>query len=342
MKKWEEKYKEIKSAKLHIRIVKLETKLANKTITKEEYKELEKNKKIVENVSKIDNIIEYKDKLEGQLKQLKDEEARRKDIEDLGKQEKKLEEELKGLEASRASIERELKNKNISDAERVRLQTKLSDIKEKINQNQTAFSNNQMNFAIISKKQNKLSGIDMDTLNAKKTSISSKISKCNMICGKLVEGYSWDSIDMKLEQWQDRKLTAKKGTADKLKQATEVEKGENILGKDTTEKENSSQKDLVEVSEFDQKHPRLAKFKNFFKNIGKNIKEYFKQDKEDINSDEKIVEEKNKNEKDDFRNYIKVVAEKGMNQADKERLESKRKEFKQKIAETEDREPGDE
>ena len=47
-------------------------------------------------------------------------------------------------------------------------------------------------------------------------------------------------------------------------------------------------------------------------------------------------------EKDDFRNYIKVVAEKGMNQADRERLEAKRKEIKQKIAETEDREPGDE
>ena len=340
MRKWEEKYKEIKSGKLHIRIGELESKLANKTITKEEYKELEKNKKIEENASKIDNILEYKAKLEGQLKEVKEEQARRKDLEDLGKQEKKLEEELKGLEASRASVERELKNKDISDDERVSLQAKLLDIKDKINQNQTNFSNNQMNFAAISKRQSKFVDMDMDTLNAKKTSISSKISKCNMICGKLVEGYSWDSIDIKLEQWQDRKFTAKKGTADKLKQATEVEKGE--LGKDITEKENSSQKDLVEVSEFDQKHPRLAKFKNFFKNIGKNIKEYFKQDKEDINSDEKSEEEKNKKEKDDFRNYIKVVAEKGMNQADKERLEAKRKEVKQKIAETKGREPGDE
>ena len=342
MRKWEEKYKEIKSGKLYSRNMELQAKLTNKTITKEEYKELEKNKKIVENVTKIDNVLEYKNKLEKQLKEIKDEEARRKSIEDLKKQEKELESELKALEVVKARIERELKNKDITDTERSNLQSKLSTINDKMNKNQIDFSKNQFDFETVSKKQSKLSNIDIDSLKAKKISISSKISKCNMICGKLVEGYSWDSIDMKLEQWQDRKLTAKKGTADKLKQATEVEKGENGLEKDnSTEKNNSAQKDLVEVSEFDQKHPRLAKIKNFFKNIGKNIKEYFKEDKEDIKSDEKSVEEKNKNEKDDFRNYIKVVAEKGMKQADKDRLETKKKEVQQKIATSEGREPGD-
>lgn len=337
MKKWEEKYNEIKSGKLDIRISELQAKLTAKTISKDEYKELEKNKKVKDNISKINNIIEYKSKLEKQLQDFKSEETRRKSVSDLNKEEKYLEDELKGLEASKATVERELKNSNISDAEKVNLQQKLLDIKGKINENQNKFSKNQLDISNLPKGQIKFSSLDKEDLTANMMKISSKISKCNMICGRLIEGYSWDSIDIKLEQWQDRKFTAKKGTKNILKDAVNVDKTVTIQ-----EKEENTNKSLVEVSEFDQKHPRLAKIKNFFKDIGKTVKNYFKGEEEPMNEEIEKTENNNRNvNKDDFREYIKVVAEKGMKQADKDRLEAKRKAVQQKISENQGREPGD-
>lgn len=81
---------------------------------------------------------------------------------------------------------------------------------KKNEQNQEAFSKNQLTIAATSKAGGKLAELPDEELQAKRTNISTKISKCHMICGKLVEGYSWDSIDMQLEQWQDRKLTSKR------------------------------------------------------------------------------------------------------------------------------------
>lgn len=240
---------------------------------------------------------------------------------------------------------------------------------------------NQLTIAATSKAGGKLAELPEEELSGKRTNISSKISKCNMICGKLIEGYSWDSIDMKLEQWQDRKLTSKKETADKMRNAAKEDKKEKAertssqaregagreLGKGKatigrTNQEDSKEKPeeekagpLVEVSEFDRKHPRLAKIKNFFKRMGQSIKNT-STDKEDLEeiekeaegkvekvakgkeekspiSQEKTPEAKAKEEADDFRAYIKVVADKGMKQADKERLEAKKEALKQKLAE---------
>ena len=90
MKKWEEKYANIKSGELNTRINELQDKLDKKTITREEYKELEKSKRIRENVPKIENILEYKAKLDMQLQELKDEESKRKTLEESRKEEKYL------------------------------------------------------------------------------------------------------------------------------------------------------------------------------------------------------------------------------------------------------------
>lgn len=64
MKKWEEKYNQIKSAEFEKRLKELQTKYDSKTITKGELKELESSKRKKENVRKVDNVLEYKGKLE--------------------------------------------------------------------------------------------------------------------------------------------------------------------------------------------------------------------------------------------------------------------------------------
>ena len=58
MRKWEEKYNEIQSGKLDARISELQEKFNNKTITRDELKEFEKSKRIKENISKVDNVVE--------------------------------------------------------------------------------------------------------------------------------------------------------------------------------------------------------------------------------------------------------------------------------------------
>lgn len=382
MRKWEEKYKEIQSGKLDARISELQEKFNNKSITRDELKEFEKSKRIKENISKVDNVVEYKNKLEGQLKEIKAEQDRRKSLVDLDKEAKKLDGELGRLKIEKAVAERELKTPNLSDDKKAEIEARLAGIKDKMNKNQESYSKNQLTIAATSKAGGKLAELPDEELAGKRTNISSKISKCNMICGKLIEGYSWDSIDMKLEQWQDRKLTSKKETADKMRNAAKEDKKEKAERTSSQEREGASRESgkgkttigrtnpeeskekpeeekagsLVEVSEFDRKHPRLAKIKNFFKRMGQSIKNTFTDKEEDLEeiekeaegkvekvakgkeekspiSQEKTPEEKAKEEADDFRAYIKVVADKGMKQADKERLEAKKEALKQKLAE---------
>ena len=342
MRKWEEKYKRIQSAEFGKRMDELQEKFDKKTITRDEMKELESSKRQKSNIQKVDNVLEYKTKLEGQLKDIKAEQERRKSISDLKRESRNLDFELNTLKLRQASIEKSLGSTQITEEEKKGLRQELAGLKDKINRNQELFSKNYAKIENESNIKGKLTEISSEDLANTATSLSSKISKCNMICGKLVEGYSWDSIDMKLEQWKDREFKAPKGTAAKMRGAEESdrkfdfsrlyndEKSPFYKGKDDGEN-----KALVEVSEFDQKHPKLAKLKNFFKKIGKNIKEAFVGEpelNEKEEKDTKTAVATEKSGKDDFRDYIKVVAEKGMKEADKERLEAKKREAQQKIA----------
>ena len=330
MRKWEEKYNELQSGKLDTRIGELQEKFDNKSITREELKEFEKAKKIKENMPKVENIVEYRKKLEGQLKELKAEQDRRKSLVDLEKEAKKLDGELSRLNVDKAVAERELKTPDLSDDKKAEIEARLAGIKEKMNKNQEAFSKNQLTIAATSKAGGKLAELPDEELQAKRTNISTKISKCHMICGKLVEGYSWDSIDMKLEQWNDRKLTSKKETAEKMRQSAKEDKKEKAerpdpeakkeekaplkregTGKErpiatpvpeakkdekAEQKEDKEEKSLVEVSEFDKKYPRLAKIKNFFKRMGQSIKNTFTDKKEDLEQLDKETESEEKKE----------------------------------------------
>lgn len=342
MRKWEEKYKEIQSAEFGKKIQNLQVKFDNKTITRDEMRELESLKRQKANIQKVDNVLEYKAKLEKQLSDIKAEQERRKGLLDLKRESKNLEFELHTLKLRQASINQSLKSPNISEEDKQGLKHELTEVNAKINRNQELFSKNYTNIQNVSNIKGKLAEISSEDLANNATSISSKISKCNMICGKLIAGYSWDSIDMKLEQWKDREFKAPKGTAEKMRGAMETEGKYNFskLYNDKEspfykEKEEKEAKSLIEVSEFDQKHPRLAKIKNFFKKMGRNIKEAFVGEP-DVNDnkeeeDKQVVEVK-KSDKDDFREYIKSVAEKGMKEADRERLEAKKKATQEKIA----------
>lgn len=386
MRKWEEKYKEMKSGKLDKRPSELGEKFNNKTITREELKEYEKLKRIKDNISKIDNVMEYKNKLNEQLKQIKNEQDRRKKLVDLDKEAKKLESELERLNTEREVAEKKLKERDLPTDKKLEIESKLLDIKSKMDKNQENFSKNQLTMASSLKADRKISELSREQLELKKYNISSRISKCNMICARLMEGYSWDSIDIKLEKWQDKKFTSDKETSNKIRKMTEannkeelstkIEENHNTLNEleesDTNSKLNKEILEVpAEISEFDRKHPRFAKIKEFFKRVGYKIKDTFKigekyAEEYNVENEKKLKtesnklettkqefsenkgniqkenrEEKLKNENEDFRKYIKVVAEKGVKEADKERLDAKKKIVQKKIVTNEGRELGD-
>lgn len=79
MNKWEDKYEKLKNGEFDARIDELKDKANNKTATKEEYKEYEKLSKSKNNLGKVENVLEYREKLKEELNELKQEVETRKD-----------------------------------------------------------------------------------------------------------------------------------------------------------------------------------------------------------------------------------------------------------------------
>lgn len=73
MNKWEDKYEKLKNGEFDARIDELKDKANNKTATKEEYKEYEKLSKSKNNLGKVENVLEYREKLKEELNELKQE-----------------------------------------------------------------------------------------------------------------------------------------------------------------------------------------------------------------------------------------------------------------------------
>ena len=70
---WKIEYEKYKSADIQVKLEELKNKLNAKTITREEYDEYQKMLKIIDNLPKVDNVIEYMEKLDQDLSVLKEE-----------------------------------------------------------------------------------------------------------------------------------------------------------------------------------------------------------------------------------------------------------------------------
>ena len=344
MKKWEKKYNVIKSAEFEKRLDELQLKFDSKSITREELKELESSKRKKENVQKVDNVLEYKSKLEEQLTKVKAEEARRRKLSMTSKEMKRLQHELEGLKSRQEFVQKIIGKGNLPEQEKQDYREELIGLNEKINKNQDLYSKTYKDREEIEGSSEKLALLSDEELQGKIIDVSSKISKCNMICGRLVEGYSWDSIDVKLENWQEREFRGEKGTLAKMQRASEPVR-ESALSQLSTElgkapagrvEEHTNSTEMVEISDFDLDHPRIARIKNLFKNAARRVKDFFRRDNaidadfvEEIEEEVKEVvkETPNIDDNKEFRDYIKVVAEKGMEAANREKLEARRREL---------------
>ena len=240
-RKWERDYEEYSnSTELDEKISFLEyaqeNNGLNNGLNKEEYKELKKLIAIKENLPKVKNILELKDQLLAQKEEIQKEIAERQKLAKINAECQKLDEEMKKLEEEKVTLEEGLKNNPEKKAE---IQGKLKANQAKINQNNKDFGDKQ---EILLKhkrqedenakqgKENKFKGKSTEELQNEVLQISSNISKCNLACNKLMQGYSWQSVEVALDKYEKERYTAKGENAKKIQKNIDAAKDANAKG----------------------------------------------------------------------------------------------------------------
>ena len=315
-RKWEKDYEKYSTMNLDDEIKKIETEVRGiktsqagiKDPTSKEYKEgkenqkskekeLNKMKALKQNMPQVKRTMDLKEKLENKLKELN---AQKKEVEatkKLGEEGKKLEEDLAKLIEKENKIKEALKNPKLTDDQKKILQDELSKNALAQKDNHMKFSKNQLD---LSAKLN--SPLQKKDFDKEIQATKNMISKCNFIGRNLMEGKRMQEITVSLNKWDDKKFVDKTEKTKKAMENTEPaepkapetnkEPKDNEISdyeKGVQQSIDEEDKDLVEVSEFDQRHPRIAKIKNFFKNLGTKVKNVFVKEDQEI---EETVEEK--------------------------------------------------
>lgn len=349
-----EKYEQLKNSNLDQELKKLEIKAQEKTISGEEYKKYNRLLKVKQNMPKIENILEYRDILTNDLKEIEKEIETIEQLEKAREERKKLEDSLTKMFEEKDNLQKKLK-KVKKPEEKQKLEESIKELDAKIDDNNNKFTENQH---IINESENRENDNSMGMLKKAKENTITKISKCNMVARNLINGLSWNSIEINLDKWKDRKYTANKENSRKMKNKRDARKSErteekdkighkegfkkivNNIGKkieqysgmndfeeeETKEIENEGDNLPVEVNEDNKKHSIFSRIKNWFIKKFKSNKVTNEIKEEEISS---IKDEKNGRE--DFKKYLKEIAEKGYEQVEKDHNEEKTKNAKEKF-----------
>lgn len=298
MSKWEDKYSKLKNGECDRRIDELKDKLAKKTITREEYKEYEKLLRAKSNLGKVENVLGYKGKLEKDLEDLNRELTFRKNSASASIKIEELNTGLNVINIQISNVEKELKNPEIKEERKKELLAKRKELYESRDANASEFAKQQNVLEKELGRKSKLKDLSEKELENNMTLLKTKISKCNMVAKNLLNGASWDTINLKLDNWdKNKKFTKKKDEKNNENAKIEngnSEKGENnlkqknifanIFQKDKSEK--FDERDIISDSNaetynknkqlmFEKEHPRLAKIQEWLKKcLGKKKKCY--------------------------------------------------------------------
>lgn len=359
-RKWEVEYEKFASNDIENDIKDYEDLEKENKLTKEQYNKLKKLRAVKNNIPKVKNILELRDKLVAERKEIIAEiEKREKD----DKASKEPTERKNELEKERIELEKEYnelcEKLNAPDLDKKGKE----ELKAKIKENQAKRQENNKKYNEMTAKEvksettnDKFKKESLESLKAKKQEISEKIGKCNLACNILMQGRDWKSVEVELEKFKGRKFKSSDQNKDKENGAEkESSDKENEQEKESSDKENEAdaQEKSEETSLIPVKKKGLwDKLVNFFKrekNDGKilefkdetvekkslfqKLKERFS--KKDVDMDIKIEdkeedkeenkEEEKKSKQEEFRAYLKNVAENGMDEAEKSHREDLKK-----------------
>lgn len=264
---------------------------AGKIKNTEELKEYKRLKRTVDNFPKMDNVFKYQENLVKYQEAIIDELRHRKFLHIKTQKNEaymdKLEDDLQKLKDKILDINSKLRDPNISDNEKERLSKSLEDYKNKLGENQLEFSriySEQDKFEKgkqkVNEKFKKLSEKDL-CVELEKSSI--QISKCSLYLEKLSKGESLDGIKIKEEKIDWVRFVAKGRESEKIRNLRTAQKTplslqtqigdfvSSVMGEPEPQPQpqlepNEETANLVKYNDFDTKHPRLAKIKNWFKN----------------------------------------------------------------------------
>lgn len=387
MSRWEKKYESYKKGLMGDKLKLYKIKEESKTLQKEEYKEYKQMQKVQENLPKVENLIEFKKQIEAMRTEIIGELSRRNDSLKLEEESVKLEEELNEIIEEKQKITEQLKNKDLSEEDKGKLQKELSECENKYQDNNNKYLENSKKIQEAAgkddSKTNPWAKFSKEELSDKAVKLAIKMSVCDLYASRLMKGYeSLDKIqDVEKDiDWTNREEDYKKQLQEEVKKyklpkeqvakmeklkkvAKQVEKEHKVVNKENESKqqvvknseakkvENETEKAMVEVSEFDKKHPRLAKIKNWFKGMANKVarKEEVVEETKTTASEQKEQEEikieKTESKENKFKASMKFIeevnvsdiAEKGMDGVREERranamktlLENKEKAEKQ-------------
>lgn len=331
MRKWEIKYNELKNGNLDQNIQQLKQKVEEKSATKEEYKEYNKLLKIKANMPKIANILEYKgkisedlEKIEKELKILEKLEYLNENSEKISNVSKSIDIKMNKILEEKLDIQKQLKNQKLTNEQRKELVNRGKELDKEMDDNNQKYIKIQTALERKTIVENQVQGLSIEELESKRNELLQKRSKCNLVGKNLVEGLSWDSIEMNLDKWKDRTFTAKKApTKDAETVKTKTEETYTI----EEQEENLPAKVGI-----------FTKIKNKISSIIKNIfKPKNNEETIEIDSDEVA-----KTERDEFTKYLKEVAEKGYKEVNKEEAMKKLEQLKKEAYKRETEKYGEE
>lgn len=398
--KQEIQFEEYQNGGLDKNLEEVKAKYNNKEIDAKQYiKEQKRIEKIKNNLSKVENLVKFRYELNDLKSMLEDELINRygqaKSIVNSKEIDKKIEESDKKNEELLTRIDEikaKLKNKNLTKNEIENLQKGLKENEKKLDANNKEFlelnarRNNNKQSSIEQANGQQFSMLKSDDLKKEYSKVCMKLSRNNFFAKRLLKGYDIESIKIedKNIDWEAKKYTINAKQIEKIKKLKEaakeneksIDKSEKTPEKITEETEKKIGEDvkeimkdkesteLIEVSEFERKHPRLAKIAKFFSNIKNKISnkkendvqvdtDEQKKNDEAENNGQKIEEQQEnnlqkekevpKNKHNDFikrlndmnQYEISDVAEKGMDGIKEDRMSEAKKrlmENKQKSA----------
>lgn len=245
MRKWEQKYEEFSNSKeLEEKMAILEEKINGKVAFKEEYEEFKQLSAIKENLPKVKNILQLRENLENENKEINEEIKKREARVQLNRKIENLDKQLKTYEAEWDKITTELKSDKLSEEEKQSKKSRLKEIEACKQKNNVEFGNCQDQLKLDAEeiKNSKFKDISTDELKEQAYQGKMKVSKCNLACNKLMQGYSWDSVEVALDKFKDERFTAKGKEAEKMRQNRAAAKLENSKEQNVEVSENKEEK----------------------------------------------------------------------------------------------------
>ena len=273
--------------------------------TSEELNRFKKLKRIIDNFPKMDNVFKYQENLVKYQESIIDE-LKRRDFIHSKKEETesyidKLEDDSQKLKDKILDANSRLRDPNISESEKENLSNSLEDYKKKLGETYLELSkiypsqNKPEKNKQDKKVYTKFGKLSNEDLCAELEKSSIQISKCSLYLTKLSKGEGLNGIKFREEKIDWEKLVASKRQADKMRNLKTAQKEpltlqtqignfvSSVIGEPEAQPQptskpqpqpesNENSKELTKYNDFDVKHPRLAKIKNWFKDKFDKIK----------------------------------------------------------------------